>query len=109
MAETTDLANNYVLDDQIVNKLQQNNQQTSNQQSTNASGQNTEVSANDSTKLAQTSNSQSVHSQQTTLQELPQTGINTQIQQPSYTMISISLFLIAAGIILGFTKQGGEP
>lgn len=96
MAETTNLSNNYVVDDQVVEPETQSNQQTS-----NASDTETITVGHD------VNNSNNVQTKQTTLQELPQTGINTQ-NQPPFMMVSASLFLIAAGILLGFSRRGGE-
>lgn len=97
MAEVNNLSNNYVVDDQVVTSETQSTPQTTNTTSTTRGK--TITVANDADQSTQT--------QQTTLQELPQTGVNSQAQPP-FIMISVSLFLIAAGILLGFNRLGGE-
>ncbi|MCC4370517.1 hypothetical protein LMB49_03780 [Limosilactobacillus reuteri] len=95
MDEVTSLDNNYVVDDQILESTPQNVQQT------------TKVASDGTITVGNNSHDTDTQSQQTTLQELPQTGVNMQ-NQPPFMLISISMFLMAIGILLGFVRRGGE-
>ncbi len=94
MTENDNLSSNYVINDQVVTLDTQNRQQRANNSDAETITVDHNVNSNTQT-------------QQTALRELPQTGINTQ-NQPPFMMISVSLFLIATGILLGFYRRGGE-